>query len=199
MTYIEAMRELDTNENWNSNWVANVLMEVIGIMSLNKTQKNQGYNETSFVDYYRPGALYRGNKTSANNTGRAVLDMVVGKGLDDKHHKIALEVLNGKRMMYAIRDPNNPDGIDPENILMKHGQSEQDISVTYRMKGKQDGKQFDGIVVLTLSDINKGIVKSDFKTPTPFGMEIMRYFINASRQVSKIAQSLYIGTNQKSA
>lgn len=190
ITIKEGMKEMNSNEYGNSNWVTTALMEIIGIKRINKMLEQQGYHKTVIADYFRPRGLYRENKTSANDTSMALFEMITGKGLDDRHHKIGLEVLNAKGMIYPICDPNNPDGIDTTNIFGKHGQSGHDISMASGIKGVQSGKEFNRIIVLIESGINKRIVKGDFKSPAPGGLETMQDYINAYRQFCKTAQMI---------
>lgn len=191
MTIKEGLSEMNSNRYGNSNWIATALMEALGIKRIEKMLKQEGYHETVIGDYFRPRDLYREKvKTSARDASRALFEMTNGKGLDENHHKIALEVLNAQGIAYAICNPNNPEGIDTANILGKHGQSERDISTGYSIKGTRNGKYFNRVVVLIESGINKAIVKSDFKTPAPGGVETMMGYFNANRLLCKVAQSI---------
>ena len=150
--------------------------------------QQQGYNETVFVDYYRPRDFYRGNRTSPRNTATEMFKLKNGIGLDGYHHKIALESLNGRHIIYPIRNPNELNGLNTERVIGKHGQTEQDISLTCGIEGVNNGEAFSRILVYINSDINKRLVKKDFKTPTPSGPGVMNLFINTVRQACTTAQ-----------
>ncbi|MBI2659734.1 serine hydrolase [Candidatus Woesearchaeota archaeon] len=186
-TIREACREMVSDENGNSNLVTNALLELIGIKRTNKMLQQQGYNETVFVDYYRPKDLYRGNKTSARDTASEMFRLKNGIGLDEYHHKVALESLDGRYMTYPIS--KKPQRLNTEKIIIKHGQTEQDISLACGIEGvNNNGETFNSILVYIDSDINKRLVKKDFKTPTSSGSGIMNLFINTLRQACTIAQ-----------
>lgn len=187
ITIREGLREMVSDENGNSNWIATALLEQIGIKRANKMVGQQGYNKTVFVDYYRQKDLYRGNKTSARDTASEMFRLRNGIGIDGYHHKVALESLDGRHITYPIS--KNLEGLNKEKIIVKHGQTERDISLACGIEGvNNNGEEFKRILVYIDSDINKRLVKKDFRTATPSGPGIMNLFIDKLRQACTIAK-----------
>ena len=191
MTYKQIINEIVKDEKHSSNGVANAAIDKIGLLRLNKMLRELGYENTSFSDYSLPRANYRGNQTSMTDTAKMMLDMLNGAGLDERHHKMALNALKTSTRIYIIRNTKNLNGLEVESVLMKHGQSERDVSVVYRMKGGYEGMNFDRIVAVNLSDLKQRIVKGNYKESTSFGKELIPGFLDFVREDSNRVQMAY--------
>jgi len=192
VTYIDAMNEIIKDSNGRSNAYANFVIDKIGLRRLNKIIHEQGYNDTTFVDYYLPRSNYRGNTSSLNDVNRMLLDILKSKGLDPIQHEQALEALGMLKGREGILGLENFEGVDESSILMKHGQSEKDMTILYRISGEIDGEKYDRIVSFSLSGLKQRLVKGDFKSPTSFGANVWIDFYNfVSENVAKFVASSY--------
>jgi len=193
VTYIDLMNEIIKDSNGRSNAYTNFLIDQIGLRKLNKIIHDLGYNDTTFVDYYLPRSNHRGNTSSLNDVSKMMLDILNGEGLDEKHHKIALQIL-GSKMTYVIGDSQDLEGVNMDSIMVKHGQSERDMTILYRVSGEENGRTYDRVVSITLSGLKQRFVKGDFKTPTSFGRSVYMDLMDIRKEVIEMAKTAH--TNQ---
>ncbi|MBN4048989.1 hypothetical protein JYT91_00060 [archaeon AH-315-M20] len=193
MTIRDALPEIINDEHGNnkytgnSNYIANLVMKAIGFERLNRIVHNIGYNNTEFVDYYLPGSRYRENKSSQHDMGMMMYNTTTNSGQKDHQLGIdAMRALNRRMPLLGSVEQLQQYGLSVENVFMKHGQTERDYTLLFRIKGENNGTAFDYIVSMSMGNIKGNLYSDDtFRGHSPLGLEAGNDFVNFTRGIVK--------------